>query len=192
MPVCPPDVQDAAELYARKSGRHARVHFVPVAGWFVRFELRQTDPAMRTYLEGRTGDVPTEDSFFHVKNPYEGRIMSPQDVKADSRFKSSPLIAWHAGRKVRQAPYLQLDILQMGASGVTLFLEREDTWSGRGEFASLPEATKYLQEKDRQGKASLREHAEDQAGRRAKDLRRVLGKIPFLRVLMGTNKRTGQ
>lgn len=192
VPRAPAEISDAAELWARKSGRSAKVHFAPLAGWFVRLSLKPNDKAMKAWQEGRAPEPPTEDVFFHVKNPFEGVYMSVQDVLADARFKHLPLIDWWAGRKVMLPTYLQLDILQMGVSGVTAYLEREDTWSGRGQYASLDEETKKRQERDRLGKESLREKQETQAGERAKDRRRQIAKIPYLRILFGKNKQTGE
>lgn len=191
MPHAPPEIRDAAELWARKAGRSATVHFAPLAGWFARLSLKANDPAMRAWHEGRAPEPATEDVYFHVKNPFEGRHMSLADVKADARFKNMPLIDWWGEKRAMLPTYLQLDILQMGASGVTAYLEREDTWSGRGQYASLDAEVKARQESDRIGKESLRQQMEDQAGERAKDRRRQIAKIPFLRNLFGTNKRTG-
>lgn len=188
MPKAPYEIQDALELWARKSDRTGKMHFFPPAGWFARLEVKPNDPAMLAWRQGRAAEPPTEDVFFHVKNPFEESHMSVPDVLADSRMKGLPIIDWWNGVKVRMPAYLQLDVIQMGASGVTGFLEREDTWSGRGEFSSILDATKKQTEKDIAGKESLRAHQEERAGRRAHDLRRVIGKVPFLGVLFGKSK----
>lgn len=188
MPKAPAEIQDALELWARKSGRTGKMHFFPPAGWFARLELKPNDPAMLAWKQGRAAEPPTEDTFFHVKNPFEERHMSVPDVLADPRMKGLPIIDWWNGMKVRMPAFLQLDIIQMGASGVTSFLEREDTWSGRGEFTSLVAGVKVQREKNIAGQASLEAHQEEKAGRRAHDLRRKIGKVPFLRVLFGQSK----
>lgn len=187
VPQAPPEIREAVELYARKGGRHATVHFAPLVGWFVRFTLRANDPRLRAYREGRSAEPGYEEAYFHVKNPFEGRVMSIREVKADRRFRSAPLIDWHAGRRYRQAPYLQLDILQLGVTGVLRFLEREDTWSGRGEFSSLTEATEWALERNREGSEALRRHSEQRAADRALEERRRLLGTPFVSV--GTDLR---
>lgn len=191
MPKAPVEISDAAEKWARKVGRSATVHFAPFAGWFVRLSLRSNDKRMIAFREGRAEEPATEDVFFHVKNPFEAKEMSMSDVLADPRFKGQPLIDWWGGIKVRMPIYLQFDILQMGAEGVTSFLEREDTWSGRGKYGSLAEATKKTLESNEAGAEKMRADMEEQAGRRAHDLRRQIGKVPFLRVLadLGQPKR---
>lgn len=191
MPRAPIEISEAAEKWARKNDRSATMCFAPLAGWFVRLSLRANDKRWIAFREGRAEEPPTEDVFFHVKNPFEAQVMSVTDVLADPRFNGQPLIDWWNGTKVRMPIYLQLDILQMGAEGVTSFLEREDTWSGRGKYGSIEEATKATMDKNDAGAEKMRADMEEQAGRRAHDLRRQIGKVPFLRVLadLGQPKR---
>ncbi len=191
MPRAPIEIQEAAEKWARKNDRSATMCFAPLAGWFVRLSLKPNDKRWLAYREGRAEEPPTEDVFFHVKNPFEAKEMSITDVLADPRFKGQPLIDWWNGNKVRLPIYLQLDVLHMGAGGVTAFLEREDTWSGRGKYRSIEEAARQTMDKNDAGAEKMRAGLEEQAGRRAHDLRRQIGKVPFLRVLadLGQPKR---
>lgn len=171
LPQAPPDIQDAVELFARKSGRTARLHFVPFGGWFARFELRCNDPRMKLYQEGRAEAPPTEDVWFQKPNPRAGEV-----------------IPGTHGR--REAPYIQMDILQMGASGVTEFLERGDTWSGRGEHSSIEEAVRVASDKNKEQRAKNKADARERGRDIARDTRRTRLKIPFLGV--GIDLRKGK
>lgn len=163
LPQAPPDLQEAVELFARKSGRTARLHFVPYGGWFARFELRSNDPRMKLWKEGRAEQPPTEDVWFQKDNPRAGQV-----------------IPGTHGR--REAPYIQLDIIQMGASGVTEFLERGDTWSGRGQHSSVVEAVKAASDIEAARKVKNKKNAREHSQDIARDTRRTRLKIPFLGV----------
>jgi hypothetical protein len=73
-----------------------------------------------------------------------------------------------------------LDIHQMGPSGVRAFLERGNTWSGRGEYASVEEMVRESYAKDRQDAESAREDARDGAIHEARDRRRQYMGIPLI------------
>ncbi|KKK55945.1 hypothetical protein LCGC14_3069470 [marine sediment metagenome] len=59
-PRAPVEIQEEVELYARESGRHARLIFVPMqlggraddGTWVVRFTLRSSDKRMEPYHQG--------------------------------------------------------------------------------------------------------------------------------------------
>lgn len=167
MPVAPVEIADEVELYAREGGRHATLHFIPtlirygrvVAGtWLVKFTLRPDDKRMLLYREGKVADPPTEDVWLHVADP--------------------------------EAPngYRPLDLAALGASGVRTFLEKGNTWSGRGAFKSLEEVA---QEAMRQNEAMKAKHRADmkEANRyEQRDLRRSRLKIPYLRVGVDLSK----
>lgn len=130
--MAPPELQEEVELFARKSNRTARLHFVPYGGWFARFELRSNDPVLRLYQEGKVGEPPTEDVFFHVKREQFNRKLHP----CIPGHEPKP----HNPRDFRA--FIPLDILQLGRDGVRNFLEAGDTWSGRGVFNSQLDALK--------------------------------------------------
>lgn len=159
LPQAPPEIQDEVELWARKSGRHAKLHFMPVGGWFAIVSLHSHDPRMRSYQEGMAPEPPGEEIWFHRTMP--GR---PGDFEG-------------------------MDILQMGPSGVRAFLERGDTWSGRGEYTSIEDAAKKAEEHNQELKAKNRAFQKEESRHEQRDKRRQRFKIPFLRVLKNIGKR---
>jgi hypothetical protein len=156
LPQAPWEIQDEVELYAREGGRTAKLHFVPGGGWMARFSLRSNDKRMQLWQQGMAAEPPTEDVWFHVPNP-----------RAD---------------QPGQPPYTPLDILQMGPSGVREFLERGNTWSGRGVHSSLMDAVKASADQEADRKQRLYEKNRQQARDMARDTRRSRLQIPFLRV----------
>lgn len=180
LPRAPVELQEAVELYARKSGRHGTLHIVPFGGWFLALTLRPDDKRLERYKQGLSADEPHEKVWFHVKNPFEHKIV---DVRKDKRFKNMPLMPWCHGVR-RQGQFLQLDIRQMGVEGVTEFLEADNVWSGRGKFRSFTESWQKIEEANRVGLERLREQMAEKAGKRARDLRRQLLRIPYLSVLI--------
>ena len=120
----PWELQDEVELWARKSGRHAKLHFIPVGGFFVRVTLRSSDPRMKAYQEGLVPDPPGEDTWFH--EPLPG------------------------------GEYKCLDIREMGVSGIKEFLEKGDTWSGRGEYDSIVDQQKKVSEANAEQRGKLK------------------------------------
>jgi len=179
LPRAPVEIQEAVELYARNSGRHGKLHFVPFGGWFLALTLRPDDKRLLPYKQGLTKDEPYEKVWFHVKDPYEGKTV---DVHGDKRFKNMPLMPWCYGLR-RQSQFLQLDIVQMGVEGVTQFLNADNVWSGRGKFRSFEEANRKAEADNQAGLERLRENMAYKAGKMARDMRRQLLKIPYLRVL---------
>jgi hypothetical protein len=157
LPHPPPDIAEEVELYARESGRTAKLHFVPGGGWLCRFSLRCNDPRMKLYQEGKASEPPSEDVWFHVPNP---KAFDGQGAGA----------------------YIPLDIVQMGRSGVREFLERGNTWSGRGIHSSTLDALQSSEQLEQDRKDKLYRSKREGARERARDLRRLILKIPFHRV----------
>lgn len=163
-PVAPVEIADEVEMYARESGRHATLHLVPTefrngrvasATWVARFTLRPDDPRMRLYQEQRIGDPPTEDVWFHI----------PKRNAED----------WNHA-------YEPLNIVEMGASGVRNFLEKGNTWSGRGEFDSLTDQLRHVRQENDNSRQKNYDDARYQSRKRQVDKRRSRLKIPFLGV----------
>lgn len=176
MPRAPVEIQEEVELYARESGRHANLIFVPTefvngrlanGTWLVRFTLRSNDKRMQAYQEGRAAKPPTEDVWLHEHNPDEGKPIS-------------------GGRK--QGPYKPLDIVQMGAGGVRQFLERGNMW-GRGQFKSLEEQVREVQADNEAARLKFRADQKEASRYEQRDKRRWRLKIPFISV--GVNLKKG-
>ena len=166
IPRAPPEFQEEVELYARESGRHARLIFVPTdvgregeinAGtWVVRFTLRSSDPLLEMYQQGRVAEAPTEDVWVHVAGP--GNTYKP------------------------------LSIQQMGAGGLRQFLERGNMWSGRGEFQSLEEQLEHTRTANKEAREKTRRDAREKSVQRESQRRRWRLKIPFLPVGINLRK----
>jgi len=155
MPVCPVDVADEVELYARETNRHATCKFVPTkmgakgrileGTWRVDMTLHPEDKRNVTFQEGRMAERPVEEIWLHVENPES--------------------TGW-------QDRYIPLNIHELGASGVRQFLEKGNVHSGRGEFASLEDAIRRADEINEAKQQKQEQEAEDRVRRRARDRRR--------------------
>lgn len=163
-PRAPYEIREAVELYARESGRTAKVIFIPVVGWMARFSRRPNDPMLELKQKGRVEEI-TEDVYFHVHI----RDYDPQ---------RHPAI--NPPRGDRPQVFVPLDILQMGASGVREFLDRGNTWSGRGQFDSHEDRLRQAQEANREGRRSVREAARLRVRDRVKERWRRIKQLPFL------------
>lgn len=159
-PRPPPEIDEEVKLWARKSGRDATMHFVPGYGcWFARLSLRCNDKRLLAYQRGEAPEPPTEDIWFH-------RPVTPEEVKKGAHPVS----------------FVPLDIHQMGVSGVREFLERGDTWSGRGEHRSLEDLRDKTSKHNEVVKEKNRADAREEVVKMAMDTRRTRLKIPFHRV----------
>lgn len=77
--------------------------------------------------------------------------------------------------------YVAMDLEQMGVGGLITMLERCNTWSGRGEFASLTDAVRAWSEREERKEIRLEEMAyEDGRAHGAETRRHALG-IPMVR-----------
>lgn len=161
LPTPPVEIADEVELYARQSGRHARLHFFPtqfkhrrmVRGtWVVRMTLKSDDKRLSLYREGRVNEEPTEDVWLHVPDP------------------EYPM------------GYKPLDLMQLGASGVRAFLEKGNLWSGRGEFTSLDEQVHKVREENARSRERIRQEHKEANRFEQREKRRWRFKIPFLPV----------
>lgn len=155
----PWELQDEVELWARQYDRHARLHFIPVGGFFCRITLRPDDPRMKSFQEGllEQPDPPGEDVWF---NEGDGR----------------------GGVKC-------LDIREMGASGIKEFLEKGNTWSGRGEYDSIVEQQKKVAEANIEERGRLKAFEREENRKEQRSKRRWRMGIPFLSVLKDIGKK---
>lgn len=159
MPKAPPDLQEEVELFARETGRTGSLHFIPVGGWFARLSLKPNDPRLRLHQEGMAEETPSEDIWFHV--PKRGELNE----------------------------YEPLDIVQMGRSGIREFLDRGNTWSGRGEFSDHMEALRKANAANEDIDVKFRADLKEESRHEQRDKRRWRFKIPFLRVMIDLSKK---
>ena len=102
------EIADAVELWARRSGRHATIGWVPTDPPTpqVRITLKPDDGRLEAYRQGLVSEEPVE---------------------------TVELVDWEEG-SLQSTP---LNLGDLGVSGVMEILEKGDTWSGRGEYDSL-------------------------------------------------------
>lgn len=171
-PRAPAEIAEAVELYAREHGRTGSIEFAVGPNlWLVKLSLRPNDPAMKAWQEGRAVEPPTEVVWLQERNPNDGKV-----------------IGWNGDKPVRGTPYRALDIQQMGAAGVRAFLDRGNTWTGRGEHASLTGALKASYAADEVTRAKNRATVREDTRDMIRDKRRSYLKIPFLRVGINLKK----
>lgn len=172
-PRAPVEIADEVELYAREYGRTGKIHFaVGPNTWVVTLSLRPNDERMRLWQEGRAAEPPVETIWLQEPNPDEGKVLGVHP---------------ETGRPMRGAPFRALDIHQMGAAGVRAFLERGNTWSGRGEFRSVEEAVRRTYQQDAEATERFRETTkEENRFERREDRRRYL-QIPAVSVGIDLN-----
>ena len=178
-PRAPVEIQEEVELYARESGRHAKIIFVPTSfangciasgTWLVRFTLRPNDKRLQAYQEGQAEKPATEDVWLHESNPDEGKPISGRPGQKEGRYRP-------------------LDIVQMGTWGVRQFLESGNTWSGRGEFNSFEEQLRDVQDTNEEARVKFRADTKEENRLAQREKRRTRLKIPFLGVGVDLKKR---
>lgn len=172
MPLAPAEYKDAVELYARETGRHGDLVFIPtetrlgkvVRGtWLARFTLRDSDPLLGLSQRQEVAKTPTEDVWFHTPNPLEGQ----------------PIPGTHG---LREPAFKPLSIQEMGVSGIRTFLQKGNMWSGRGQYNSLEEQVQKVREQNKEAKEKNRSDAKEANRFDQRDRRRSRFKVPFIRV----------
>ena len=167
------------ELYAREWGRHATIHCVPLlfvhgrierVAWVVRMTLRPNDKRLKLYQEGSVSRKPTEDIWLVERNPKEGESIS-------------------GAPGIREPAVVGLKIEELGAGGIREYLQRGNTWSGRGEHASLEEQARKAKQHNKEMRENFREHQKEESRQEQVDRRRSRFKIPFLRVKVDLKRR---
>ncbi len=178
LPIAPQEIADEVEQYARESGRHCSLHFVPTvmtegrggknvlrAMWLARFTLHPDDKRMVLYREGQVAEPPTDDVWFMEPNPDAGKLIPGTDG-------------------IREQDYRGLDIMQMGAAGVRAFLERGNLNSGRGQYQSLEDQLRQVREANAAAKAKNRADAQQASRDRTSERRRWWLGIPLVQAGM--------
>lgn len=179
LPRAPVEIQEAVELYAREHGRAGRIDFKPeevleveldgnkqrfrvgLNCWEASFTLRANDKALLAWQQGLAAEPPRESVLFIEDNPDAG--------KSD-------------GRGGRQGAQRALNIYQMGASGVRAFLDKGNTWSGQGEFASVSDAVRNASAKNEQASEKNYASARDDVKARAREEHVWYGKKPHEKI----------
>ena len=159
-PRAPSAFQEEVELWARGSGRHAKLHYAPNGTWFVRISLKSDDGRLSMYQMGLASEPMGEDVWLHLPNEHEGKVING----------------------VRQGPYIPIDLEQLGVSGLREFLDKGDTWSGRGEYLSLIDQFRKVDEANEQARRRTREWHKEESRHEMRQSRRFRLKIPFLPV----------
>ena len=160
MPGPPVEVADEVELYAREHGRHATLRFVPT-----RFERGRI--AAGTW----TVRLTLRDSDKRLSLLKTGQVAEAPDE-----------VVW-LHEPDGQGGYTPYNIMQLGAGGVRRFLEKGNTWSGRGKFASFAEQMQQTAAANEAARQQNRDTSRDNARAHARDKRRQWLKIPLVRVL---------
>lgn len=151
---------------------------VPRAPWEVREEVE-----LYAREHGRTGTVelvavPGGFACWVVKlslRPNDERMRAYQEGRSGEPV---PEMVWLMDHDTGKA----LDIQQMGAAGVRRFLDRGNTWSGRGEFASVSDAVRTARERDEAATARAREQAKEENRYERREKRRQYLQIPAIPV----------
>lgn len=156
----PAEFADAAELYARRSGRHGTLKYVPppVNCWIVELTLKSTDPRMLAWQTGQLDSEPKEVVY----------LWRPATPKERAKEPLTQFVGY------------KLD--ELGVSGMIQLLERTNTMSGRGEYKSLEQALKDQTDKRDEGQQKIADEARDNAHDRVMDKRRSVLGIPYLGV----------
>jgi len=181
LPTPPVEIADEVELYARESGRHATMHFVPTfavkgqavhGAWVIRFTLRENDPRLGLVQGGQVKEL-TEDVWLHEPNPKYGREIPGSGGAQEPEFRG-------------------VDIYQLGASGVRTFLEKGNTWSGRGEHRSIEDQAQKAMEANRKMREKHRADQKEENRHEQRETRRSRFNIPFLNVGIDIGRRTNK
>ena len=151
--TAPYEFQDAVELHFRKSGRHARIVWIPepVCQWQIRISLMPDDPVLAAWKAGELEEEPVET----VEVTY-------YDEKVGL--------------------YVGYELDELGVSGLVEMLEKGDTWSGQGRFSSIQDALTYQVETQRNTQERLRQAMRDEALAVGRDVRKRVTGEPFLPV----------
>ena len=151
-PHAPHEFQEVVELWARGSGRHAKLHFTPGGTWFVRISLKHDDPRMELYKLGLIEEPVGEDVWLHLSNAAEGKVINGE----------------------RQSPFIPLSLTDLGTSGLREFLEQGNTWSGRGEYMSLLEQRRRVNESNEDARVKNRAFQKEESRNEMRDRKSVV------------------
>lgn len=139
----PIEFSDAVELYARRFGRHGRLHFVPVLNcWIVELKVGEF------WVIGEESDDQSEASA-HALEPTEVFYLTRPSTPAERASTGAPTMGY------------KLD--ELGVQGMIDYLERTNTLTGRGEFTSNYDAAIQQLEQQRVGVGKVVQGHKDNA-----------------------------
>lgn len=148
----PYQISDAVEMWARNRGRHATI------GWNVAMRCAVIDLTLK-------GDDP------RLKAYQEGRL----------KFEPKESIPLHYQPK-EGAPFVAINLEDLGPTGIVEMLEKADTWSGRGEYGSMLEAVRAVERFNNDKREKMREAVLEASRDRARDYRRQVFDLPLVSV----------
>lgn len=149
---------DAVKLWAREHGKaNATIRWNAATKCAViEFTLRNDDPRMRHWQEGRLKFEPKETVFLNKQ-------------VTDGKGKA-------------YGPYVAIDLEQLGVSGLIDMLNEGDVQSGTGRYRDMQEAIHAIEGRNEQMRAKMREAAVENARLRARDMRRQVFDLPLVSV----------
>jgi hypothetical protein len=157
---------EAVEKWARERGGHAKLKWLPppMACWAVILEYRTSDPRKASKNDGEP-------------------VLLHDYWTADEWARRAPGKARrHKRTNAIMAGNYAYELDELGTEGIIQRLDRGNILSGRGEFRSVEHAGAVADEQHAAFVERARTKAKDEAGARARDKRRSLYRIPFLRV----------
>ena len=170
-PTPPVEIADEVEQYARESGRHATLRYVPtllkgrkavLGTWRVEFSLKEDDKRLELFRTGRVSEAPAEIVWLHEPDP---------------SFPSG---------------YRPYKLEDLGPSGVRNFLEKGNLHSGRGEHRSLEEMVRRVEEQNQVARTKYRQDKKEENRFRRREERRWRLKIPFIGVAIELGRKNGR
>lgn len=169
----PSEYADAVETWARQHGGHATLRWLPAPMncWCVILSYRAGDPRQQGADDGE-------------------KVLLHDFWSAEQWMKHAPQRAprHKVTGQIRSGAYAyELD--ELGVEGLITRLNQGNILSGRGQFTSLEQPVAEQRAKHHAASEKRREAAKDNAGARARDIRRSIMKIPFLGVGISFGKK---
>lgn len=163
----PSDYAEAVEQWARNHGGHATLKWLraPMNCWAVILSYRVNDPR----LQDPTAEG--EKVLLHDYKPAQWWARHAPN-RARRHYRTNAIMHGHYA--------YELD--ELGVEGIIQRLDKGNILSGRGEFQSVEHTADVASENHRTFVDRTKASARDDAGARARDVRRKVYKIPFLGV----------
>lgn len=162
----PSEYAEAVEQWARNHGGHAKLKWLqaPMNCWAVILSYKTNDPRQQDASGG-------EKVLLHDFWPAQKWAREcPQRARR------------HPVTNAIMHGHYAYELDELGVEGIIARLDRGNILSGRGEFGSVEDAARTAEKNHRTFADRARTNARDDAGARARDIRRSVFKIPFLGV----------